>query len=248
VIGLVGSGALGRAGCAGGAGRSRRGRFSVGRLRPGLPHVVRPPVLGIQLGWVSGSIRERSPPRQGSGHGGRPRDDRDLVRRLRGRGYDAAVIVTSFSQSPWPVAYLCRLAEVPLRIGMSKEFGGAGLTHWVPAPPDEMYQVDRSLHLLGRVGVPPEEARLSLVVPDVPAPLHAHRGVARTDAVLTVPPAALPLLAGLSRRPTPGGGRARRAARRSFRVGSDVIDGAPAGQRDVRRSISPWSRSLNSCA
>jgi ADP-heptose:LPS heptosyltransferase len=94
------------------------------------------------------------------------RDDLDLVGRIRGRRYDAAVIMTSFSQSPWPVAYLCRLAEVPVRVGMSKEFGGAGLTHWVPPPPDEVHQADRSLYLLERVGVPPVEARLNVVVPD----------------------------------------------------------------------------------
>jgi hypothetical protein len=39
--------------------------------------------------------------------------DEDLVARIAGGGYDAAVILTSFSQSPWPAGYLCRLAGVP---------------------------------------------------------------------------------------------------------------------------------------
>lgn len=99
--------------------------------------------------------------------------DLDLVGRI-GRGrYQAAVILTSFSQSPWPAGYLCRLAGVPVRVGMSKEFGGAGLSHWVPSPPDGMHQVDRALHLLGRVGVPPVEGRLHARLP--PAAVRAAR-------------------------------------------------------------------------
>ncbi|MEU6425941.1 glycosyltransferase family 9 protein [Microbispora sp. NPDC046973] len=92
-------------------------------------------------------------------------DDLDLVERIGWGGYEAAVILTSFSQAPWPAAYLCRLAGVPVRVGMSKEFGGAGLTHWVPSPPDETHQVDRALHMLERVGVPPVEGRLRVRVP-----------------------------------------------------------------------------------
>ncbi|MDQ7904968.1 glycosyltransferase family 9 protein [Phytohabitans sp. ZYX-F-186] len=95
-----------------------------------------------------------------------PDADHGLVRRIAGGRYDAAVVLTSFSQSPWPAAYLCRLAGVPVRVGESKEFGGAGLTHWVPAPPDGTHQVDRMLHVLARVGVPPAGARLRLDLPE----------------------------------------------------------------------------------
>ncbi|BCB90854.1 hypothetical protein Psuf_081670 [Phytohabitans suffuscus] len=95
-----------------------------------------------------------------------PEADRALVRRIAGARYDAAVVLTSFSQSPWPAAYLCRLAGVPVRVGTSKEFGGAGLTHWVPAPPDGTHQVDRMLHVLERAGVPPDGTGLRLDLPD----------------------------------------------------------------------------------
>jgi ADP-heptose:LPS heptosyltransferase len=98
-------------------------------------------------------------------------DDRELIGRIRDGGYDAAVILTSFSQSPWPVAYLCRFAGVPVRLGMSAEFGGAGLTHWVPAAPAGIHQVDRALETLRRAGVPPVGARLHL---SVPAAAHAE--------------------------------------------------------------------------
>jgi ADP-heptose:LPS heptosyltransferase len=94
-----------------------------------------------------------------------PEHDHDLVRRIAEGSYEAALIFTSFSQSPWPAAYLCRLAGVPVRIGMSREFGGAGLTHWVPAVPDDLHQVDRALHLLRRVGVAAGDGRLEVTIP-----------------------------------------------------------------------------------
>ena len=93
-------------------------------------------------------------------------EDLALLDRIRAGRYDAAVLLTSFTQSPWPAAQLCRLAGVPVRVGTSKEFGGAGLTHWVPSPPDELHQVDRALRVLARVGVPPVDGRLRLAVPD----------------------------------------------------------------------------------
>lgn len=102
--------------------------------------------------------------------------DEALLDRIAGGGYDAAVILTSFSQSPWPAGCLCRLAGVGVRVGMSKEFGGAGLTHWVPAVPDDVHQVDRTLHLLRRVGVAPVDGRLHLSIPAA--------GYASAEAVL----------------------------------------------------------------
>jgi ADP-heptose:LPS heptosyltransferase len=92
--------------------------------------------------------------------------DAGLVAELGGRGYDAAVVLTSFSQSPWPAGYACQLAGIPVRAGMSKEFGGAALTHWVPAPDDGLHQVDRALHLLGRLGVSAGARTLHADVPD----------------------------------------------------------------------------------
>ena len=73
---------------------------------------------------------------------------------IRAGRYDAAVILTSFSQSPWPPAYLCLMAGIPVRVGLSKEFGGALLSTWVPAPDDGLHQVDRQVHLLQRLGLP----------------------------------------------------------------------------------------------
>jgi ADP-heptose:LPS heptosyltransferase len=90
--------------------------------------------------------------------------DTDLVFRIAARHYAAAVVLTSFSQSPWPAGYALQRAGVPLRAGMSKEFGGTALTHWVAAVDDGLHQVDRALRLLDSLGVPTDR---------VPSTLHA---------------------------------------------------------------------------
>ncbi|HEX6501522.1 MAG TPA: glycosyltransferase family 9 protein [Micromonosporaceae bacterium] len=131
----------------------------VAPLLPGLDEVIE-----ARVSW------QQIDPRQV-----RPDDDTDLVQRLSERRYHAAIILTSFSQSPWVPAYLCQRAGIPVRVGTSKEFGGPALTHWVPAPPDETHQVDRALYVLYRVGVPPVGAELELRVPA--AALRAAAGV-----------------------------------------------------------------------
>lgn len=94
-----------------------------------------------------------------------PEREWGLVQRLREGHYDAAVIFTSFSQSPYPLALLLRLAGVTLRLGQSKEQDPGLLTHWVPAPPDALHQVERNLHLLEEVGFPIPSRSLQLQVP-----------------------------------------------------------------------------------
>jgi ADP-heptose:LPS heptosyltransferase len=91
---------------------------------------------------------------------------RELAVVDRFRGYDAVVVFTSFAQSPWPVAYAAYLAGVPVRAGVSKEFGGSLLTHRLPAPPDAQHQTDRALALLESLGVPSRGRHLRLRVPD----------------------------------------------------------------------------------
>ncbi|HEY6794189.1 MAG TPA: glycosyltransferase family 9 protein [Kineosporiaceae bacterium] len=117
--------------------------------------------------------------------------DQALIQRLAEPGYQIAVMFTSFSQSPWPAATLCRLAGVPVRVGMSKEFGGAALTHWVPSPADELHQVDRSLHLVERVGVHPAGRRLHVqLADDARAAAHhlrQQRGLPAGDFALVLP-------------------------------------------------------------
>jgi lipopolysaccharide heptosyltransferase II len=87
------------------------------------------------------------------------------VERLREGGYDAAVIFTSFSQSPFPPAYVCYLAGIPIRIGQSKEFGGSLLSQSAMPLPDNWHQADRNLFLLEFVGFEVSDRHLSLHVP-----------------------------------------------------------------------------------
>jgi ADP-heptose:LPS heptosyltransferase len=84
---------------------------------------------------------------------------------LRAGAFDAAVVFTSFSQSPWPAAYACYLAGIPRRIGQSKEFGGSLLTRWVRPPADCTHQVDRNLHVLEACGFDAGRRDLAIAIP-----------------------------------------------------------------------------------
>jgi lipopolysaccharide heptosyltransferase II len=91
--------------------------------------------------------------------------ERQLLDILHKGQYDAAFIFTSFSQSPFPPAYACYLAEIPIRIGHSKEFGGQTLTHAGSPPPDSGHQVDRNLALTEMMGFPTAGSQLELHIP-----------------------------------------------------------------------------------
>lgn len=118
------------------------------------------------LPWIDEVITERVVWQDASGAmplG--PEREAALVERIRAGRFDAAIIFTSFSQSPYPPAYVCYLAGVPLRIGQSKEFGGGLLTEWVKPLPDHAHQVDRNLHLLAQAGLPIAGRHLELHIP-----------------------------------------------------------------------------------
>lgn len=108
-----------------------------------------------------------------------------LAERLRAGDYDAAVILTSFSQSPHAPALLCALAGIPIRIGESKEDGQGVLTLAAPPQPDEIHQVERNLRLIEAAGVGVghgvEDRRLAIRVPPADAArataLLAERGL-----------------------------------------------------------------------
>ncbi len=93
-----------------------------------------------------------------------PQKEYSLIELLKKQRFDAAFIFTSFSQSPYPPAYACTLAGIPVRVGQSREFGGGLLSHWVKPPADHQYQADRNLHLLREVGIPVESNAMELHV------------------------------------------------------------------------------------
>jgi ADP-heptose:LPS heptosyltransferase len=100
-------------------------------------------------------------------HGRVPFDsarERDLVEQLAKCHFDAALIFTSFSQTPHVPGYVCYLASIPLRAGESKEFGGGVLTTELRGAPDEMQQAERNLRLVEALGFPVSNRRLAVAL------------------------------------------------------------------------------------
>lgn len=133
-----------------------------------------------------------------------------LVDLMAGRGYDAMVVFTSATQSPWPAAHAGMLAGVGVRVVQSHEFGGAVATHWVTPPADGTHQIDRCLHLLDAVGVPPAGGRTVLHVPDS-GYCSAHTALRELQLSPTEPFAVLAPGASCAARRYPAAGFARAA-------------------------------------
>lgn len=88
-----------------------------------------------------------------------------LIHQMAAGAYDAAVISSSFSQSPHPPAYACYLAGIPIRAALSPDFAGGVLSHPVPPTPDGTHQADRGLALVTALGAPSVGKDLALRVP-----------------------------------------------------------------------------------
>jgi ADP-heptose:LPS heptosyltransferase len=95
--------------------------------------------------------------------------ERETIDLLRAGRFDAAVIFTSFRQSPLPAAYACYLADIPIRIAATTDGAGSLLTTRHPPSGGLVHEVERALDLVAAVGVPP--ADLDLVL-DLPATAH----------------------------------------------------------------------------
>jgi len=76
---------------------------------------------------------------------------------MRNHAFEAALLLTAPDQSPYPLAYLCYLGGIPVRIGQSREFGGGVLSHCVAPEPAAG---DRQVQFLKAAGLPlaPEQA------------------------------------------------------------------------------------------
>lgn len=90
----------------------------------------------------------------------------ELIETLREGAYDAAIILTSFKQTPHAAGYACYLAGMPLRLGESKEWGGGVLTTEVPPAPEELHQVERNLRLIEHPGFQVRDRSLGISVPE----------------------------------------------------------------------------------
>ncbi|MBP7571985.1 MAG: glycosyltransferase family 9 protein, partial [Acidobacteria bacterium] len=94
-----------------------------------------------------------------------PSREQAFIEALAARRFEAAFIFTSFSQSPWPAAYACYLAGIPLRAGHSHGFGGSLLTVQVPPMPDSSHQVDRNAAVVEAAGIAVADRRLDAIAP-----------------------------------------------------------------------------------
>jgi ADP-heptose:LPS heptosyltransferase len=129
-----------------------RAGAAVARLVPEVDEV-----LVWQAPWMKATTRLR------------PAGDRAWLARLRAAGFDAAVIFTVYSQSPWPAALLASLAGIPLRLAHGRENPYQLLSDWVPEPEPALrvrHEVRRQLDLVAAVGAHTDEERLSLRVPE----------------------------------------------------------------------------------
>ncbi|HCF27201.1 MAG TPA: lipopolysaccharide heptosyltransferase II, partial [Cyanobacteria bacterium UBA11049] len=96
------------------------------------------------------------------------RPEFEMVERLRGMEFDAAAIFTVFSQNPLPSAFLCYLADIPLRLAHCRENPYQMLSDWVLEPEPSggiRHEVRRQLDLVASIGCKTEDERLSLQVP-----------------------------------------------------------------------------------
>jgi ADP-heptose:LPS heptosyltransferase len=99
----------------------------------------------------------------------RPARDRAYLAKLRAARFDAAVIFTVYSQSPWPAALIASLAGIPLRLAHGRENPYRLLSDWLPElePGRQLrHEVRRQLDLVAAVGARTDEERLSLHVPE----------------------------------------------------------------------------------
>jgi lipopolysaccharide heptosyltransferase II len=89
-----------------------------------------------------------------------------MIARLKERRFDGAIIFTSFRQSALPAAYLCYLADIPLRLAASIDGCGSLLTTRHRHPETTRHEVERGLDLVGAIGCQTAATDLVLEVPE----------------------------------------------------------------------------------
>lgn len=92
--------------------------------------------------------------------------EQQMIAEVRKRHFDGAIIFTSYHQSSLPAAYLCYLADIPLRVAVSIDGPGSLLTTRHKHPEHMMHEVERGLDLVGAIGLTTNHLDLVLEVPD----------------------------------------------------------------------------------
>lgn len=92
----------------------------------------------------------------------------EIVKQVKEKEFDAAVVFTVFSQNPLPSAMIPYLAGIPERLGYCRENPYDLFNRWVPEQEPYhgiQHQVQRDLQLVGKVGAHTGENSLRLIVP-----------------------------------------------------------------------------------
>lgn len=123
-------------------------------IAPHLPMIDE--VMIYEAPWLKATA-----PRQSS------RPEFEMVQVLRDRAFDAAIIFTVYSQNPLPSAFMCYLADIPLRLAHCRENPYQLLTHTIRDPePDQLtrHEVQRQLDLVASIGAHLPEGETHLTV------------------------------------------------------------------------------------
>lgn len=118
-----------------------------------------------------------------------PHDFMKMAALLKEKQFDAAVIFTVYSQSPFPAAMLAFHAGIPLRLAYCRENPYHLLTHWVPEQEPYRFirhQVRRDLDLVAAIGAFTQQETLSLTV--VERAWHRVRELLQRQGTDTVQP------------------------------------------------------------
>ena len=93
----------------------------------------------------------------------------EFIKTLRSHRFDAAVILTTYTQNPLPTALTLYLADIPLRLAHCRENPYQLLTHWVQDKEEVTgvrHEVRRQLDLVASVGYEVEDERMRVKVPE----------------------------------------------------------------------------------
>jgi len=115
--------------------------------------------IGYEAPWVKNARAEESGAEA----------DRAFIDVLAAHRFDAAVIFTSYSQSPIAPALVCRMAGIPLRLAHCRENPYLLLTDWLAEtePAQQLrHEVERQLDLVAGFAPRPPDLRLSFRVSD----------------------------------------------------------------------------------
>ncbi len=91
--------------------------------------------------------------------------EQQVIARIKEQHFDGAIIFTSYHQSSLPAAYLCYLADIPLRAAASIDGPGSLLTTRHKHPQKMMHEVERGLDLVAALGMTTTDDDMMLNVP-----------------------------------------------------------------------------------